>query len=46
MILRVWALYRQSMVILTTLLTLYAIEVILFFVVAVIFSNKVAHTST
>ena len=39
MILRVWALYNQSRSILGTLLTLYAIEVIIMLVSCVVFST-------
>ena len=44
MILRVWALYRRSAIILATLLTLYAIEFILYFVAAVIASITIDRT--
>ena len=44
MILRVWALYRRSVIILATLLTLYAIEFILYFVAAVIASITIDRT--
>ena len=40
MILRVWALYNQSRLILGTLLTLYAIEVIFTLVSCVVFSTS------
>jgi len=46
MILRVWALYHRSTVILVTLLILYTIEFILYFVAAVIISIQVDHTVT